>query len=63
MVLWAIRTSKRSSIGTTPYALTFGHEAILPIEIIVLWLRVIVPNLIIIDEYIELMFIELEGLK
>ncbi|CAL9012723.1 unnamed protein product [Prunus brigantina] len=31
--LWAYRTSKREATGMTPYALTYGHDAILPMEI------------------------------
>ena len=39
-VLWAYKTSKRSSTGTTPYVLVYGHDAVLPIEIRVKSLRV-----------------------
>ena len=28
--LWAYRTSKRTPTGTTPFALMFGHDAVLP---------------------------------
>ncbi|CAL8990492.1 unnamed protein product, partial [Prunus brigantina] len=38
--LWAYRTSKRSATGTSPYALTYGHDAIVPIELKVRSLRV-----------------------
>ncbi|KAI5327367.1 hypothetical protein L3X38_026763 [Prunus dulcis] len=38
--LWAYRTSKREATGMTPYALTYGHDAILPMEIAVQSLRV-----------------------
>ncbi|CAN6712141.1 unnamed protein product [Malus baccata var. baccata] len=31
--LWAYRTSKRAGIRTTPYALTFGQDIVLPMEI------------------------------
>ncbi|XP_060669127.1 uncharacterized protein LOC107428981 [Ziziphus jujuba] len=30
--LWAYRTSKRSGTGTTPFALTYGYEVVLPME-------------------------------
>ncbi|KAM1243183.1 hypothetical protein ACFX2G_035469 [Malus domestica] len=30
--LWAHRTSLRKATGTTPYALTYGHDAMLPVE-------------------------------
>ena len=32
-VLWAYRTSFRTSIGATPYSLVYGMEAVLPVEI------------------------------
>ena len=38
--LWAYRTSKRSGTGTTPFALTYGHDAVLPMEVTVRSLRV-----------------------
>ena len=31
--LWAYRTSIRTSTGATPYSLTYGMEAVLPIEV------------------------------
>ncbi|KAM1185755.1 hypothetical protein ACFX2G_015335 [Malus domestica] len=39
--LWAYRTSFRLVIGTTPYALTYGHDAMLPIELSINSLRII----------------------
>ncbi|CAN6567999.1 unnamed protein product [Malus baccata var. baccata] len=36
--LWAYRTSKRAGTGTTPYVLTFGQDAVLPMEINVIGL-------------------------
>ena len=39
-VLWAYRTSKRSNTGRTPYALVYGYDAILPVEISMKSLRV-----------------------
>ncbi|CAL8085540.1 unnamed protein product [Prunus armeniaca] len=38
--LWAYRVSKRSAIGTYPYAFTYGHDAIVPMELKVRSLRV-----------------------
>ncbi|CAL2240320.1 unnamed protein product [Prunus armeniaca] len=38
--LWAYRVSKRSATGTSPYALTYGHDAIVPMELKVRSLRV-----------------------
>lgn len=34
MVLWSYRTSSRSSIGETSFSLTYGTEAVLPLEIL-----------------------------
>ncbi|XP_059627376.1 uncharacterized protein LOC132270197 [Cornus florida] len=31
--LWAYRNSKRTSTGTTPYRLVFGHDVVLPMEL------------------------------
>nr|XP_008392498.2 uncharacterized protein K02A2.6-like [Malus domestica] len=31
--LWAYKTSKRATTGTTPYALTFGQDVVIPMEI------------------------------
>ncbi|XP_021823317.1 uncharacterized protein LOC110764618 [Prunus avium] len=38
--LWAYRVTKRSATGTSPYALTYGHDAIVPMELKVRSLRV-----------------------
>ena len=32
-VLWAYKTTVRTSIGETPFKLAYGSEAIIPIEI------------------------------
>ncbi|XP_077242560.1 uncharacterized protein LOC143883083 [Tasmannia lanceolata] len=39
--LWAYRTSVRTSTGATPYSLTYGMEAILPIELKIPSLRIL----------------------
>ena len=39
-VLWAYRTSYKTVVGTTPFDLTYGLNAILPIEFLVPRLRV-----------------------
>ncbi|XP_075479461.1 uncharacterized protein LOC142520348 [Primulina tabacum] len=31
--LWAYRTSKRTATGVSPFSLTFGHDEVLPLEI------------------------------
>lgn len=38
--IWTYRTSKRSSTRTMPYALVYGHDAVLPLEITIQSLRV-----------------------
>ncbi|CAL9019067.1 unnamed protein product [Prunus brigantina] len=38
--LWAYGVSKRSAIGASPYALTYGHDTIVPMELKVRSLRV-----------------------
>ena len=32
-ILWACRTSPKEATNTTPFRLTFGHDAVLPVEI------------------------------
>ena len=32
-VLWAYRTTHKTATGETPFALAFGHEAVIPVEI------------------------------
>ena len=61
-VLWAYRTSKRTNTGTSPYALTYGYEAILPIEIKVNSLRVMKQNKSTMDVYQTAMALELEDI-
>ena len=61
-VLWAYRTSKRSSTGATTFVLTYGHNIVLPMEMVVNSLRIVKQNDIDIDEYNQSMLIELEDL-
>ncbi|XP_024156077.1 uncharacterized protein K02A2.6 [Rosa chinensis] len=60
--LWAYRTSKRSATGTTPFALTYAHDAILPMEMTVRSLKVAMQNNLTADEYNQAMLQELEDL-
>ncbi|KAK2436930.1 protein NYNRIN [Trifolium repens] len=39
-VLWACRNSPKESTNSTPFRLTYGHDAVLPIEIMVQSIRV-----------------------
>lgn len=32
-IMWAYRTTERTSTGQTPFSLTFGSEAVIPVEI------------------------------
>ncbi|CAL2258216.1 unnamed protein product [Prunus armeniaca] len=60
--LWAYRTSKKDSTGMTPYALTYGHDAILPMEIAVQSLRIAHQHNLVGEDYSQAMLLELEGL-
>ncbi|PRQ31678.1 putative ribonuclease H-like domain-containing protein [Rosa chinensis] len=60
--LWAYQISKRSATGTTPFALTYGHDAILSMEMTVRSLRVAMQNNLTADEYSQAMLQELEDL-
>ncbi|XP_020417993.1 uncharacterized protein LOC109948703 [Prunus persica] len=60
--LWAYRTSKREATSMTPYALTYGHDAILPMEIAVQSLRITHQHNLVREDYSQAMLLELEGL-
>ncbi|XP_020423079.1 uncharacterized protein LOC109950019 [Prunus persica] len=60
--LWAYRTSKREVTSMTPYALTYGHDAILPMKIAVQSLRIAQQHNLIGEDYSQAMLLELEGL-
>ena len=40
LVLWAYRVAYKTTIGTTPFNLVYGLDAILPIEFLIPTLRV-----------------------
>ncbi|XP_050379506.1 uncharacterized protein LOC126796823 [Argentina anserina] len=61
-ILWAYRTSKRTPTGTTPYALMYGHDAVLPIEVNVQSLRVREQHQLIGEDYVQAMYQEHEDL-
>ncbi|XP_024200421.1 uncharacterized protein LOC112203729 [Rosa chinensis] len=50
--LWAYRTSKRNLTTTTPEALMFGHDAVLPLEVNVQSLRIQDQNHLISEDYV-----------
>ncbi|KAM1593133.1 hypothetical protein ACFX1Z_036529 [Malus domestica] len=61
--LWAYRTSPRSATATTPYALTYRHDAMLPVELSVNSLRLIEQSSLFSAEYNQSMRQELEDLE
>ena len=60
--IWDYRTYKRDSTGVSPYSLTYGHDAVLPMEVVVPSLRVSRQNGLNSQEYSEVMMIKLEAL-
>ncbi|CAL2237907.1 unnamed protein product [Prunus armeniaca] len=60
--LWAYRTSKREATCMTPCAQTYGHDAILPMEITVQSIRISQQHNQIGEDYSQAMLLELEGL-
>ncbi|KAM1764062.1 hypothetical protein ACFX11_003344 [Malus domestica] len=60
---WAYRTSPRSATGTTPYALTYGHDAMLPVELSINWMRLIEQSSLFSAEYNQSMRQGLEDLE
>ncbi|XP_043717630.1 uncharacterized protein LOC122665540 [Telopea speciosissima] len=61
-VLWAFRTSQRSTTGITPYALTFGHDVVLPMEVIIQLARVARQHDLTPQRYAKAMLSELEDM-
>ncbi|KAM2134064.1 hypothetical protein ACFX1R_004103 [Malus domestica] len=53
--LWAYRTSKREATGTIPYALTFGQDVVIPMEINVSSVRIQNQFRLHSEEYIQVM--------
>ena len=60
--LWAYRTSKRDSTWVSPYSLIYGHDVVLPMEVVVPSLRVSKHNGLNPQEYSEAMMMELKAL-
>ncbi|XP_072080955.1 uncharacterized protein [Arachis hypogaea] len=61
-VLWAYRNLPRGSTGTSPYKLVYGHDAVLSLEINLNTLRVSKQNELLVDDYWNAMFDELNEL-
>ncbi|GKV29593.1 hypothetical protein SLEP1_g38503 [Rubroshorea leprosula] len=61
--IWAYRTSQRSSTKVTPFSLTYGHDAVLPMELSTRSLRIVIQHGLTSGEYNEAMILELEDLE
>ncbi|XP_043687615.1 uncharacterized protein YagA-like [Telopea speciosissima] len=61
-VLWVFKTSQRTSTGTTLFSLTYGHDAVLPMEISARSARVAYRQGFIPATYSEAMLANLEDL-
>ena len=61
-VLSAYRTSKKSSTGVTPFMLTYGHDAMLPMKVIIRSARRAIQNYLELINYNEAMIAKLEEL-
>ncbi|XP_070672205.1 uncharacterized protein [Malus domestica] len=61
--LWAYQTSFWSTTGMTSYTLTYGHDALLPVELSINSLRVIEQSSLFSAEYSRAMRQELEDLE
>ncbi|XP_050919355.1 uncharacterized protein LOC127136887 [Lathyrus oleraceus] len=60
--LWACRTSPKEATNTTPFQLTFGHDAVLPVEVYLQSVRIQRQGEIPSDLYWEMMINELVDL-
>ena len=58
--LWAYMTSKMSSTGVSPFSMTYERDAILPMEVVVHSLRVYRQNGLTLQEYSEVMIMDLK---
>ncbi|GKV45247.1 hypothetical protein SLEP1_g52356 [Rubroshorea leprosula] len=56
-------TSQRSSTKVTPFSLTYGHDAVLPMELSARSLRIAIQHGLIFGEYNEALILELEDLE
>ena len=58
--LWAYRTFKREATGTSPFALSFWHNVILPLEVYIPSLNVAKQNNLTLEVFSRAMLMELE---
>ncbi|XP_050227807.1 uncharacterized protein LOC126677299 [Mercurialis annua] len=61
--LWAYCISRRNATGVSPFMLTYGHDAMLPMEVVMRSLRVAKQNHLTPEDYNETMMMELENLE
>ncbi|XP_020598499.1 uncharacterized protein LOC110038079 [Phalaenopsis equestris] len=61
--LWAYRTTYRTPTSSTPYALTFGSEAVLPLEVELPSLRIAISNNVNSEDNTRLRLEELDSLE
>ncbi|XP_059654775.1 uncharacterized protein LOC132301549 [Cornus florida] len=61
--LWAYRNSKRSSTGITPYMLTYGHDAVLPMKMTIRSAREAFQNKLTPADYNHAMLVEFQDLN
>ncbi|PKI56517.1 hypothetical protein CRG98_023043 [Punica granatum] len=60
--VWVYRTSKRDLTGATPFSLTCGHDAVLPVEINVRSARIAYQHSLVHGNYLEAMLVKLDDL-
>jgi len=60
--LWAYRTSEKITTGATPYSLMYGDEAIIPLEVEILSLRIALKHVIKESQQWEVRLCQLEEL-
>ena len=61
--LHGYRTSVRTSAGATPFSLVYGMEAVLPVEVEILVLRVLMEMKLEEEEWVQMQLDELTSLK
>ncbi|MGV7988936.1 hypothetical protein PJP10_31695, partial [Mycobacterium kansasii] len=60
--LWAYTNSPRTNTGMSPFSLTYEHDAVVPLQIIMLSLRIAHQAKLIPPEFIEDMLVKFERL-
>ncbi|GLU23750.1 hypothetical protein SLE2022_397310 [Rubroshorea leprosula] len=61
--LSAYRTSQKNSTKVTPFSLTYGHDAVLPMELSTRSLRIAIQHDLTSREYSDAMVLELKDLE